>query len=151
MKTKKNARGTLSRLAVIAALAVAGATYAHAGAADNAGTHEKGPPQDCVPDVKLIGCFAVSTADEPGTWWRLTKDRFDAAGVTDYRAALESFYGLSFDTLDDAIEYLIEGVAAWDKNGNGIVCAFEMRGTRAYLGENALFLLGIDDDKFAGR
>lgn len=166
MKTNQNTHGTLSRLAIVAAFAVTGIAYAHAGAADNVGAQleihftgessierasKKGPPDDCVPDVKLIGCFAVSTADEPGTWWRLTKDRFDALGVTDYKAALESFYDIDFDTLEEAIEYLIEGVAAWDKNGNGIVCAYEMRGTRAYLGENALFLLGIDDDKFADR
>jgi hypothetical protein len=104
-------------------------------------------PQACVPDTKLIGRFAASTADVPGTWWRLTKDRFDALGVTDYKAALEGFYGLSFNSLADAIQYLIAGVAAFDANGNGYVCAFEERGTRAYLGVNALYLLGIADDK----
>ena len=101
----------------------------------------------CTPDTKLIGRFAASTADVPGTWWRLSKDRFDAAGVTDYKAALESFYGQSFSTLNDAIQFLIDGVASYDKNGNGFVCAFEIRGTRAYFGDNAIFLLGIDDDK----
>ena len=104
-------------------------------------------PQACMPDSKLIGRFAASTADVPGTWWRLTKDRFDALGVTDYKAALEGFYGQSFTTLDAAIQFLIDGVASWDANGNGYVCAFEVRGTRAYLGENALYLLGIADDK----
>lgn len=106
-------------------------------------------PQACVPDAKLIGRFAASTADVPGTWWRLTKDRFDALGVTDYKGALEGFYGLSFPTLADAIQYLIDGVVSWDTNGNGYVCAFEERGTRAHLGINALFLLGIADDKHA--
>jgi hypothetical protein len=104
-------------------------------------------PQACVPDAKLIGRFAASTADVPGTWWRLTKDRFDALGVTDYKAALEGFYGQSFPTLAGAIQYLIDGVASFDTNGNGYVCAFEERGTRAYLGVNALYLLGIADDK----
>lgn len=104
-------------------------------------------PQACTPDTKLIGRFAASTADVPGTWWRLTKDRFDALGVTDYKAALEGFYGQSFSTLNDAIGFLIAGVASYDANGNGYVCAFEERGTRAYLGVNALFLLGIADDK----
>ena len=104
-------------------------------------------PQACTPDVKLIGRIAVSTADVPGTWWRLTKDRFDELGVTDYRSALEGFYGLSFATLDDAIAYLIDGVASYDVNNNGYVCAFEVPGKRAYLGVNALYLLGIADDK----
>jgi hypothetical protein len=104
-------------------------------------------PQACTPDVKLIGRFAASTADVPGTWWRLTKDRFDALGVTDYKAALEGFYGQTFPTLADAIQFLIDGVVSFDTNGNGYVCAFEERGTRAYLGVNALYLLGIADDK----
>ena len=104
-------------------------------------------PQACLPDAKLIGRFAASTADTPGTWWRLTKDRFDDAGVTDYKAALESFYGQSFPSLNAAIQFLIDGVASWDANGNGYVCAFEVRGTRAWLGDNAAFLIGIADDK----
>lgn len=117
-------------------------------AASNTGATALGQgPQACVPDSKLIGRIAVSTADVPGTWWRLTKDRFDALGVTDYKAALEGFYGQTFATLDAAIQYLIDGVASFDTNGNGYVCAFEERGTRAYLGVNALYLLGIADDK----
>src|SRR5690349_2581322 len=104
-------------------------------------------PQACTPDTKLIGRIAVSTADQPGTWWRLTKDRFDSLGVSDYRAALSGFYGQEFPTLDAAIQFLIDGVASWDANGNGYVCAFEVRGTRKFLGENALYLLGIADDK----
>ena len=104
-------------------------------------------PQACVPDSKLIGRFAASTSDVPGTWWRLTKDRFDAQSVTDYKAALEGFYGQSFASLADAIQFLIDGVVAWDANGNGYVCAYEVNGTRAYLGVNSLYLLGIADDK----
>jgi hypothetical protein len=106
---------------------------------------------DCTPDSKLIGRVAASAADEPGTWWRLSRERFDAAGVTDYKAALESFYGQSFASLDAAIQFLIDGVKSYDANGNGYVCAFEVRGTRAYLGENAIFLLGIEDDKHVGE
>lgn len=104
-------------------------------------------PQSCMPDAKLIGRFAVSTADVPGTWWRLSKDRFDALNVTDYKAALEGFFGQNFNTLADAVQYLIDGVATWDANGNGYVCAFEVNGTRAHLGVNSLFLIGIADDK----
>ena len=71
--------------------------------------------------------------------------------MTDYEAALEVCFGQSFNNLDEAIEYMIDGLAAWDTNGNGMVCAYEMRGTRAYLGEYALYLFGVDDDKFATR
>ena len=61
-------------------------------------------PGDCMSDVELLGRFSASTADVPGTWWRLTKDRFDAAGVSDYRAALENFYGRQFNTDDKHVE-----------------------------------------------
>jgi hypothetical protein len=121
-----------------------------AAVATASGTNGQGPDA-CTPDTKLIGRFAASTADVPGTWWRLTKDRFDALGVTDYKAALEGFYGQTFNTLDDAIQFLIAGVASWDANGNGYVCAFEERGTRAYLGVNVSYLLGIADDKHVGE
>ena len=122
---------------------------AMASAASAVATSNGEGPQACMPDAKLIGRFAASTADVPGTWWRLTKDRFDSLGVTDYKAALEGFYGQSFTTLASAIQFLIDGVASYDANGNGYVCAFEVRGTRAYLGVNSLYLLGIADDKHA--
>jgi len=104
-------------------------------------------PQACAPDAKLIGRTEVSTDDRTGTWWRLTENRFDSLGMTDYKANLESFYGQSFATLDDAIQYLIDGVASWDANQNGFVCAYDVRGTRAWLGDNRQFLFGISDDK----
>jgi len=122
------------------------APLAVAATASEATANSQGP-QACMPDTKLIGRFAASTADVPGTWWRLSKDRFDELGVTDYKAALEGFYGQTFPTLADAIQFLIDGVASWDANGNGYVCAYEVRGTRAHLGINAFFLLGIADDK----
>ena len=76
--------------------------------------------------------------------------RFDALGV-DYLTALESSFGRTFSSLDEAKATLLAGVAEWDKNGNGYVCAFELRGTRAYLGETAKYFFGIDDDKFASN
>ena len=101
----------------------------------------------CTPDSKLIGRFRASTEDAPDTWWGLSKARFDAAGISDYKAALESFYGQTFASEAAAIQFLIDGVKSWDANNNGYVCAFEIRGTRAYFGDNATFLLGIEDDK----
>ncbi|MEO5588744.1 MAG: hypothetical protein ABIS03_04090 [Gemmatimonadaceae bacterium] len=117
----------------------------------SAGATAKGRgPQACAPDAKLLGRFAVSTADSPDTWWGLTEARFNALGVTDYKAALEGFFGQNFNTLADATQYLIDGVATFDTNGNGYVCAFEINGTRAYLGVNAFYLIGVADDKHFG-
>lgn len=116
-------------------------------AANASGTPVANGAHACTPDSKLIGRFRVSTADASDTWWGLSKARFDDAHVTDYKAALESFYGQTFASEAAAIQFLIDGVGSYDANGNGYVCAFEIRGTRAYFGANAAFLLGIEDDK----
>jgi hypothetical protein len=141
--------GAFATLAVACAQTDATApTRLIAGRTANAsGTPVANGAHTCTPDAKLIGRFAASTEYRTDTWWGLTRDRFDAAGVSDYKAALESFYGQTFNTLDDAIQFLIDGVASYDANGNGYVCAFEVRGTRAYFSVNAKFLLGIEDDK----
>ena len=110
-------------------------------------TSSRGGPQDCVPDSKLLGRFAVSVEDNPTTWWRLTKQNFISLGITDYKQALEGFFGISFPDLAHAIQYLIDGVRSFDKNGNGWVCGYELPGTRAHYGIYATFLFGIADDK----
>ena len=92
--------------------------------------------------MRADGCYGA-LASRSGR----SGERFDAAGVTDYKAALESFYGQSFASLDAAIQFLIDGVNSYDANGNGYVCVFEIRGTRAYFGDDAIFLRGIEDDK----
>lgn len=83
----------------------------------------------CRPDAKLIGRIALSTRDEAGTWWYLTRSGLDASGVTDYRAAISEEFGMAFATLDDAVAHLVEAVRSLDANQNGFVCAYEGRGT----------------------
>jgi hypothetical protein len=117
--------------------------------ANASGTPVANGAHTCTPDSKLIGLFRASTDDASDTWWGLSKKRFHDAGITDYKAALESFYGQTFASEAAAIQFLIDGVKSFDANGNGYVCAFEIRGTRAYFGDNAAFLLGIEDDKHA--
>ena len=43
--------------------------------------------------------------------------------------------------------------AGWDKNQNGYVCAFELRGTRAYTGDPLIDTtsFGVSDDKVAKK
>jgi len=83
----------------------------------------------CRPDAKLIGRIALSTRDEPGTWWYLTRSGLDASGVVDYRAAISEEFGVAFATLDDAVAHLVAAVRSLDANQNGFVCAYEGRGT----------------------
>ncbi len=107
---------------------------------------------DCVPNARLIGRVSLSTADAPGTWWRLTREGLDAAGLTDYKAAIEGFFGRPFTSQAEAVSFLVAQVVARDINENGYVCAYSLRGVRTSLGdpEYALTLFGVRDDKHAG-
>jgi hypothetical protein len=113
---------------------------------------EKAAP-GCHPDSKLIGRILLSTADTPGTWWYITRQGFDAAGITDYHAFIESAFGLSFATLDEAIAHLVNAVTPLDENGNGYVCAYETRGTRTNYGlpNVSLYIFSTTDDDFLAR
>jgi hypothetical protein len=107
----------------------------------------------CHPDSKLIGRIELSTNDAPGTWWYITRQGFDASGVTDYRAFIESLFGQAFATLDDAISFLVNQVRPLDENGNGYVCAYSTRGTRANYGQPGVtnFLFSTTDDDHPAR
>jgi len=109
---------------------------------------------DCPNDSKLLNDGPTSVfGDGPGTWWGLITDGLDAAGLGDEDeqiAYLNQVFGTSFDSLDDLRDFnlgLVED--AWDENGNGYVCAYELRGTRAYFDDPLLNLtfFGISDDQ----
>lgn len=102
----------------------------------------------CRPDDKLLGRFLLSTADGPFTWWGLTKRGFDAAGITDYKAAIEGGFGQSFATEQEAIAALVEAARGVDVNGNGYICPHSLRGTRASIGDPnyALYYFRTYDD-----
>jgi hypothetical protein len=108
-------------------------------------------PAECVPNARLIGRIALSTADVPGTWWHLTREGLDALGVTDYVAQMEVWFGREFSSEAEAISFLVAQVEAVDTNRNGYVCAYTLRGTRTSLGEPeyALTIFQTRDDKHA--
>lgn len=113
-------------------------------------------PGDCPNDSKLIGAIELSTADAPGTWWRLTKDGLADAGIVDpddILATLSGWFGTAFTTELQAVETLVDAVRPFDKNANNYVCAFSLRGTRAYIGDPnyALYTFGVKDDKERGN
>lgn len=85
----------------------------------------------CTPDSKFIGLIEVSKEDRPGTWWYITRNGMDKAGYSDYLGTIESWFGADFSDLDEALDALVGAVVPLDLNANGVICAYETRGTRA--------------------
>lgn len=115
-------------------------------------------PGTCPNDSKLLNGGPTRVYGEgPGTWWGLVIDGLDEAGfVTDDEkvAYLNGLFGTSFTDLLSLEAYNQQLVAVgWDQNQNGYVCAFELRGTRAYAGDPLIDItsFGISDDKLARK
>jgi hypothetical protein len=116
-------------------------------------------PGDCPNDSKLLnGGPTLVFGEGPGTWWGLIQQGFAAAGAgldteqeqIDY---LNGLFGTNYSDLKSLKDLNLQQVAAWDENGNGYVCAFDLRGTRAYLRDpfSQFTFLGIADDKVAKK
>ena len=115
-------------------------------------------PGRCPNDSKLLNGGPTRVyGDGPGSWWGLVVDGLEAAGFAtdgekiDY---LNGLFGTSFATLDELKTYNLGLVASgWDVNQNGYVCAFELRGTRAYSGDPLIDItsFGISDDKLSKK
>jgi hypothetical protein len=109
--------------------------------------------QVCPQDSKLIGQVSVFGDANEASWWSLIYNGMIAGGLTtpqQQRDYLNSVFGTSFATLDEVRLFNLQAVSdAYDKNQNGFVCAFELRGTRAY-NNDPLFdytWFGVSDDK----
>jgi len=117
---------------------------------------QSGEPGVCSNDSKLLNDGPTLVYGEgTGTWWGLVINGLNLAGFeTDEQkvAYLNHVFGTSFgpDQIDELEMYNQDLVAqGWDLNQNGYVCAYELRGTRAYLGDPFINLtfFGISDDK----
>lgn len=116
---------------------------------------QTGEPGDCPNDSKLLnGGPTMVYGEGPGTWWGLVISGLDAAGFqTDGEKItyLNQVFGTSFNSLGLLEIYNQTLVAeSWDHNQNGYICAYELRGTRAYLDDPFINLtfFGISDDRF---
>jgi len=110
-------------------------------------------PGTCPRDSKLIGRVSVFGDENEASWWRLILNGMIAGGLTtptQQRDYLNGVFGTSFGTLAEVQQYNLQAIsAAWDKNQNGYVCAYDLRGTRAY-NNDPLFdftWFGVSDDK----
>src|SRR5262245_57470949 len=79
-----------------------------------------GEPGACQSDTKLVNDGPTLVDGEgPGTWWGLTIDGLDAAGLTtdaEKIAWLNLCFGTSFTNLDDLRDHNIKQIAPFDKN-----------------------------------
>jgi len=144
------AEETKMRFRAITRLLLAGAIVAsfaaRAGTLDGAGT--------CPNDSKLLNGGPTEVfGDGPGSWWGLVTNGLLAAGFVDEAdqiAYLNQIFNTNFDNLDDLKAYnLLLVNDTWDENHNGYVCAFQLRGTRAYFDNPYVDLtfFGVTDDK----
>ena len=115
---------------------------------------QSGEPGRCSNDSKLLnGGPTLVYGEGPGTWWGLIIDGLNAAGFeTDEEKIgyLNHVFATDFDSLAQLKIYNLNLVAEnWDLNQNGWVCAYELRGTKAYLDDPFINLtfFGISDDK----
>jgi hypothetical protein len=114
---------------------------------------QSGEPGDCSNDSKLLnGGPTAVFGDGPGTWWGLVTVGLNQVFVDEQDQVdyLNHVFGTDFQYLDDLKVYNLNLLEeAWDKNHNGFVCAYELRGTRAYYDDpfiNITFF-GVSDDK----
>ena len=111
-------------------------------------------PGACPSDSKLLNGGPTRVfGSGPGTWWGLVINGVAAAGFdqqSEQIAYLNSIFGTDFASLAELQAFNIQQVSdAWDENQNGLVCAFQLRGTKAYLGDPFVNLtyFGISDDR----
>ena len=115
-------------------------------------------PGVCPNDSKLLnGGPTAIFGDGDGTWWGLVMDGLTAAfpnddvNNTQKIAYLQQVLGApDLQTLDELKAYNLQLVSdGFDNNQNGYVCAFELRGRRAYANDPLIDVTtyGISDDK----
>jgi hypothetical protein len=110
-------------------------------------------PGNCPRDSKLIGQVSVWGDEFEASWWNLIFNGMVEGGLvteTAQRDYLNGLFGTSFATLAEARDFNLQAVSdTFDKNGNGLVCAYDLRGTRAYNNDPyfSYTWFGASDDK----
>jgi len=111
-------------------------------------------PGDCANDSKLLNGGPTAVFGEgDGTFWGLVTDGLNQAGIEEEQDQIEYLnhvFGTAFGNLDDLKVFNLNLLEeTWDKNHNGFICAYELRGTRAYLDDPLINLtfFGVSDDK----
>jgi hypothetical protein len=115
-------------------------------------------PGACPNDSKLLNGGPTRISGQgPGTWWGLVINGLLSAGFVDEAEQIDylnEIFDTDLDTLAALKAYNLQLVRdVWDGNHNGYVCAFQLRGTRAYFNNPYLDLtfFGVTDDRVAKK
>ena len=112
------------------------------------------PDARCASDSKLLNDGPTQVfGDEPGTYWNLLEGGLQSAFGNDEAAKiryLSGVFGQQFTTLNAARDYNLQALSTtFDKNQDGLVCVYDLRGTRADLRDpySKYTYFSVSDDK----
>ena len=108
----------------------------------------------CSSDSKLLNGGPTQVfGDGPGTYWNLLEGGLQAAFGNDEAAKIQylsGVFGQQFTTLEAARDYNLQALSTtFDKNQDGLVCVYDLPGTRANLRDpySKFTYFSISDDK----
>ena len=112
----------------------------------------------CTSDTKLLNDGPTQVfGTGSGTYWDLIAGGLQSAFGNDEAAKiayLSGVFGQQFTTLDEARDFNLQALStAFDKNQDGLVCVYDLRGTRANLRDpySKYTYFSISDDKVSKR
>ena len=112
----------------------------------------------CTSDSKLLNGGPTEVFGQaPGTYWNLIEGGLQSAFGDDEAAKIQylsGVFGQQFTTLDAARDYNLQVLSTtFDKNQDGLVCVYDLQGTRANLRDpySKYTYFSISDDKIAKK
>ena len=116
------------------------------------------PDARCSSDSKLLNGGPTQVfGDGPGTYWNLIEGGLQAAFGNDEAAKIQylnGVFGQQFTTLDQARDYNLQVLSTtFDTNQDGLVCVYDLPGTRANLRDpySKFTYFSISDDKISKK
>jgi hypothetical protein len=112
----------------------------------------------CTSDSKLLNGGPTEVfGDGPSTYWNLIEAGLQSAFGDDEAAKIQylsGVFGQQFTTLGAARDYNLQVLSdAFDKNQDGLVCVYDLRGTRANLRDpySKYTYFSVSDDKITKK
>lgn len=129
-----------------------------ASVAPQAATAQADTDATCTSDSKLLNEGPTDVLGTgPRSYWTLEAAGLQAAFGNDETAKIQylsGVFGQQFATLDEARDYNLQTLsAAFDKNQDGLVCVYDLRGTRSNLRDpySKFTYFSIADDKVSKK